>query len=198
MAELPTLERHFAALRDLVAWLDHEQIPYCVIGGVAASVVGRARATRDVDALVFLEADDWEGRLRSISNFGLKLRRPDAVEFAKRARVLLLHHPSTQMDIDVSLGALPFELEAVRRASSVTVHQVGIKMAAPEDLVVMKALPGRDRDWRDIEGILDANPGLDLRRARRHLRGLAEAIDSPDVAEQFEVFMARRRKRRKG
>ncbi|MBK6599137.1 MAG: hypothetical protein IPG25_15175 [Proteobacteria bacterium] len=47
-----------AALADLAAWLDGAQIPATIIGGIAASILGRPRLTRDIDALALLaEAD---------------------------------------------------------------------------------------------------------------------------------------------
>jgi len=48
-----------AALTDVMQWLDASQIPSMVIGGVAASVLGRARLTQDVDALVLLPESEW-------------------------------------------------------------------------------------------------------------------------------------------
>lgn len=196
MSQLETLERHAAALRDLVEWLGRENVPYCIIGGVAASIVGRPRATRDVDVVALLEQESWETSLQSASECGLTLRSPDGIEFAKRARVLLMFHSATRINIDVSLGALPFERECIQRARTYTFHEVAVKVASPEDLLVMKAIPARQRDWGDIEGILDANPGLDLRRVRRHLRSFAETLDSPEIIDQFESFIARRRKRK--
>lgn len=44
-----------AALADLVKWMDVTMMPSMVIGGVAASVLGRPRLTQDVDALAILE-----------------------------------------------------------------------------------------------------------------------------------------------
>jgi hypothetical protein len=44
-----------AALRDLVAWFQDAPTPGMVIGGVAASLLGRPRVTRDIDALVLLD-----------------------------------------------------------------------------------------------------------------------------------------------
>jgi len=41
-----------AALADVMNWLDAAHIPSMVIGGVASSMLGRARLTQDVDALV--------------------------------------------------------------------------------------------------------------------------------------------------
>jgi hypothetical protein len=35
-----------------VAWLEQENIPAVIVGGIAASVLGRPRLTRDIDALM--------------------------------------------------------------------------------------------------------------------------------------------------
>jgi hypothetical protein len=48
-----------AVLRDLVAWWQAGKIPGVVIGGLAASLLGRPRLTRDVDALVLVEESNW-------------------------------------------------------------------------------------------------------------------------------------------
>jgi len=54
-----TLVPLLTALRDLVAWLEDAHVSGMVIGGVAASLLGRLRVTRDIDALVVL--DEGEG-----------------------------------------------------------------------------------------------------------------------------------------
>jgi hypothetical protein len=43
-----------AALADLMKWLDAANMPSMVIGGVAASLLGRPRLTQDADALAIL------------------------------------------------------------------------------------------------------------------------------------------------
>jgi hypothetical protein len=48
-----------AALAALVKWMDVTKMPSMVIGGVAASVLGRPRLTQDVDALAILPEADW-------------------------------------------------------------------------------------------------------------------------------------------
>ena len=55
MAEPVELAPLLVVLRDLVAWLDAEKVPGVVIGGLAASLLGRPRLTRDVDALVLAD-----------------------------------------------------------------------------------------------------------------------------------------------
>jgi hypothetical protein len=48
-----------SALADLSNWLDAARNPAIVIGGVAASFLGRPRFTRDIDALAILPESDW-------------------------------------------------------------------------------------------------------------------------------------------
>jgi hypothetical protein len=47
---------------------------------------------------------------------GIEPRVDNAVGFARKNRVLLLKHTSTDTGIDISLGALPFEEEMVERS----------------------------------------------------------------------------------
>jgi hypothetical protein len=46
-------------LEDLGAWLEDAGIAAIVVGGVAASILGRPRATRDIDALAILPEKKW-------------------------------------------------------------------------------------------------------------------------------------------
>jgi hypothetical protein len=184
-------------LRDLVAWLKVKQVPGIVIGGVAVSILGRPRATRDVDALIWLDQNEWESFLEVGSRFGFKPRHPDSLDFAKQARVLLVRHTASGIDVDLSLGLLPFEQEAIARVRWIEVGDVNIPLPAPEDLIVMKAVADRSRDVADIEALLDAHPRLDLRRVRRWLKEFSSALDRPAILNHFEGTLAKKRGRDK-
>ncbi len=49
-----------AALADLTRWLRSTQTSGAVIGGVAASILGRPRFTRDIDAVVLRAEENGE------------------------------------------------------------------------------------------------------------------------------------------
>jgi hypothetical protein len=188
-----------ATLRDLAAWLEAAKAPYLVIGGVAVSLIGRPRVTADVDAVVLLPEADWENLARAGKSFGMVPRLEDALAFARKARILLMHHQPSGIDVDVAFGALPFEEEAISRAVSTKVASLTLPLPTPEDLIVMKAVAGRPTDWGDIEGILGSHPRLDRRRIRRCLRGFADAMDAPEIYEEMDELLAKREKpRRKG
>jgi len=163
-----------------------------VIGGVAASLLGRPRLTQDIDALVLLPESGWPDLLAAADRHGIVPRIADALGFARRSRMLLLTHSASAIDIDVSLGGLAFEEQAVARSQ---IHEVGgIKMQLPrvEDLLVMKAFAHRPKDMDDIDGLLNAHPNADLEFVRKWLREFSAALSRPDLLEDFEKTVARR------
>jgi hypothetical protein len=182
-----------SALKDLTAWLKSGRIPGVVVGGIAASLLGRPRATRDIDVIVWIDPEKWKTFLKSGQNHGIFPRLRDALNFARENRVLLLRHRPSGIDVDISLGALLFEEEAVRRALKKRIRGVLINLSTPEDLIIMKAVAHRPRDIADIESVLDANPTLDLRRVRHWVREFASALEMPELLQDLEKILRHRR-----
>jgi hypothetical protein len=183
------------ALRDLVRWLESEHIPGVVVGGVAASILGRPRMTRDIDALVLLEEEYWDKFLTDGAKFGFIPRLTDCLNFAKKSRVLLIRHKPSGIDVDITFGALAFEKEAIARSVWLDMEKIRLPLPAPEDLIVMKAIAHRPRDLADIESILDVHPKLNLRRVRRWVKEFSRAIEMPEILNDLENILERKRKR---
>jgi predicted nucleotidyltransferase len=184
-------------LQDLVAWLEAEGVPGVIIGGLAVALLGRPRVTRDVDLVVLLPEDRWKGFLSSGLPFGFVPRGKDTLAFAHQARVLLVRHRPTAIDVDISLGALPFEQELLARAVAVDLGGIRVPLPTPEDLIITKAVAHRPQDLADIESILDAHSSVDRRRVRRWVREFASALEAPELIEDLETILSRRRKGRK-
>ncbi len=197
MSEPDPLAPLLVALHDLMAWWQAGPYQGLIIGGVAASLLGRPRATRDVDALVLLAEDHWADFLNRGALFGFVPRRADALAFARQARVLLVQHCPSGIDIDIAFAALPFEQEALDRALEMQVGGFTVPVPTPEDLIIMKAVAHRPRDWVDIEAVLDAQPKLNLRRIRHWVRAFAEALEQPELSDDLEALLRRRRPRRR-
>jgi hypothetical protein len=186
-------------LPDLVHWWQAQRVAGLIIGGLAVGLLGRPRATRDVDAMVVLAEERWPAFLDAAGSFRFAPRVADTLAFARKARVLLLRHKPSGIDIDIAFGSLPFEEEAISRAQTVQVAGVAVPLPTPEDLVIMKAIAHRERDLQDIDGLLAAHPDLDVRRVRRWVRVFADALEMPDVYHEVSRRLSRRsRKRRKG
>jgi Nucleotidyl transferase AbiEii toxin, Type IV TA system len=184
------------ALSDVRAWTESAKIPAIIIGGVAASLLGRPRLTRDIDTLVNLPEARWGKAVAHAAKHNLSPRIGDAVEFAKRSRVLLLRHDPTQIDIDVTLGLLPFEIAAIENGHTVLIGPVEVRLPRVEDLLIMKAIAHRARDLSDIEGLLELHPNADLDEVLRWVREFSTAATTPELLEDFERLVARRAGRR--
>lgn len=166
-----------------------------IVGGIAASILGRPRATRDIDALAVARDDQWTQLLGSSEAHGIVPRIENPLEFARRTRVLLLRHTESGIDVDIILSGLPFEAEAVSRATAHDLSGVRVRLPQVEDLLIMKAIAHRPQDLRDIEGLLDVFPTVNVESVRRWLRDFAAAAELPDLPEEFEKLLAQRKRR---
>jgi predicted nucleotidyltransferase len=196
MTELGDLTPLLAVLRDLVVWLQAGKVSGAVIGGLAASLLGRPRLTRDVDVLVLVDEGYWAEFMATGAEHGFSPRRDDALAFARETRVLLMRHQQSGIDVDMVFGSLPFEKEAVARATWVELGGVQLPLPLPEDLIIMKAVAHRPQDLADIEAILAAHPKLNLRRARRWVREFAAALSMPEILNDLEVLLSQQKKRK--
>ena len=178
-------------LLDLGKWLDAINAQAVVVGGVAASILGRPRFTQDIDALAIISESEWSAAVDAASNYGIVPRIDEAVEFARQSRVLLLKHRESSIEIDVILGGLPFEEDAVMNARRYAIGGVTVRLPKVEDLMIMKAVAHRPRDLQDIEGLLEAHPNLDLRSVRQWVREFASVTAMSDVIEDFDKLLAR-------
>jgi hypothetical protein len=187
--ELPQSVRETATA--LMRWLRAARVEGVVIGGVAVSLLAEPRMTKDVDAVVWLEGFEWENFLNSGQKHGFVPRFDAPLEFARQNRILLLTHRPTKTDVDLSLGGLPFEREAIDRAVSIRLGRATIKLASPEDLMVMKAVASRPRDWADIESLLNSFPKADLKRVRHWTAEFAAVLEAPEINDDLERLLQR-------
>jgi hypothetical protein len=155
----------------------------CLIGGIAVMRWSEVRATRDIDLALLTGYGGEEPFIDSLLT-RYASRIPDAKDFAKRNRVLLLA-TSNGIGIDVSLAALPFEEGAIRRASLFE-FAPGIELltCSAEDLMIFKLFASRPLDLRDAEGIAIRHAAeLDWSYIEINLRPLAEAKDDSNIMQ---------------
>jgi hypothetical protein len=164
---------------------------FCFIGGVAVQRWGNPRFTQDLDLTLLTGFGEEEDFIDSLLN-ALRPRRPDARDFALQNRVLLAQ-TADGIDVDVALGAVPFEERSVVRATSWQLQE-GIRLTtcSAEDLIVHKAFAGRGRDWDDLETILiRQHRQLDLAQVRFELQPLLELKGEPESLGRFNQVVVR-------
>jgi predicted nucleotidyltransferase len=121
-------------------------------------------------------------------------RIENVLDFAARSRMLLLRHDASGVEVDVSLGTLPFERETIDRSTVVKVGRMRLRVSSAEDLVIMKAVARRPKDVADIDSILDVQRNLDLDRIRNHLREFSSVLEMPEIQQDFERLLRRKRR----
>ena len=175
-----------AAVQRLIEQLNDQGV---IIGGVAASLLGQPRLTADADALILLSLEEVPRLVELARAEGLQPRIADAVEFARRSRVVLLRHEESGIDVDISLGLLPFEVETVERSVE---HQAGalrIRLPTPEDLIILKAVAHRPKDMLDIEAVISAEEHLDRKRIAFWTRQFADLLEVPELWTDVEKLL---------
>lgn len=114
------------------------------------------------------------------------------MKFAQESHVLLLRHEPSGVEVDLSLAWLPFELDAIAAAELVSVHGTRVRVPRVDDLVIYKIVGWRPQDQQDVERLVALHrTRMDLNRVRRLTHELAEALEDPERAEEFEDLLAR-------
>ena len=162
-----------------------ENWEFCIIGGVAHQNWGEPRTTQDVDITLltgfgceekFVDRllTQYEGRIES------------AREFALDHRVLLLKS-SNGIGIDIALGGLPFEEQAVSRSVFVEyAPNLSLRICSAEDYIIFKSFASRPRDWLDIESVLIRDQkSLDWDYILNQLSPLAALKEEPEIVSHL-------------
>jgi hypothetical protein len=163
---------------------------FCFIGGIAIQRWGNPRFTRDIDLTLltgFGSEEEFVGQLLQ----QLLPRRPDAREFALRHRVLLARTPEG-IEVDIALGALPFEERTIARSSPWEIRAgVALTTCSAEDLLAHKVFASRGVDWGDAEQLLIRQHGkLNLAQVRKELKPLLELKGQPDAMTKLDGLIA--------
>src|SRR5438132_2443081 len=120
-------------LRRAVRAVERARVPYLLIGGVAEAAYGRPLSTLDVD--IFVRPDQAEAALHALEEAGFDTQRT--------APHWLFKAYSAGVVIDViftSSGDIYLDDDMLARSREVELHGVRVRLIAPEDLIVLKAL----------------------------------------------------------
>lgn len=152
-------------LAELGPLLDSLGIAYALIGGHAVNVWLEPRFTADVDLTVEVDSEDLERLEQALQVAGFALEvslgaspsGPDFVRFRSTdGRVVL----------ELQAAKTSFQFEVIRRA---THANKGLRVATPEDLIVLKLIANRPKDQIDLFG-LAALPSIDWDHVERWAR----------------------------
>lgn len=178
-------------LRAVQALIDRFQAKGVIIGGAAVCLLGQARLTADVDAMLLVTNDDLTALLEAAHEVGFVPRRRSVALFARRNRLVPLHHPETKSDVDISLGAMPLEIEMVKRSRLMRYGNLRVRLPTIEDLIILKAIAHRDKDRLDIISLLEIYPKLDHARIEKWVREYADLMEMPELWDDIARLLDR-------
>lgn len=136
-------------------------ISYYVSGGVAASLHGEPRSTRDLDLVIEVQSEQINLLVETLEEAGYYCPA-GAVEGLKlgRERMLNITHRETIANADLyAADASPFALSQMARRQLINLEGLPtFWVASPEDTILQKLRWGRgsksQQQWRDVLGIL--------------------------------------------
>lgn len=134
------------------AALDASAVPYAILGGIASSALGRYRWTHDVD--VFVRVEDADLALAALAAVGFSIQRTNPHWLYKALRDEVL--------VDIlfrAQGDLTYDADMIARTRRVEFKGRRVRVLAPEDLLVIKAVVHDEqtpRHWYDALGLIKA------------------------------------------
>lgn len=158
--------------RDFVRLFERERIPYALMGGMAVAAHGLPRPTHDVDFTISLPREQLPDFYAAATELGYTV--PEAFEGGWVDQVAGMPLVRVQMwvrgksiDIDVFLAESSYQRELLKRKVRVQVEGLEAWLVSPEDLILLKLIAGRPRDYGDVADILFVQSQLDETYLRR-------------------------------
>ena len=159
---MTTLVDRIVAIGDA---LDRLGVPWAFGGALAlAFATEEPRATRDIDVNVFVGVDTVSEVFTGLPA-GIGHGRADEVAVRHDGQVRLWWDDTP---VDVFFAVDPFHAEVAGRCVQVAFAGSTIRVLAPEDLAVFKAMFDRPKDWVDIATMAECGT-VDLGEAARRL-----------------------------
>jgi predicted nucleotidyltransferase len=146
--------------------LNHDNVRYVVVGGLAVVLHGHLRLTADVDLVVDLEPEAAANTIDVLTRLGLRPRVPVRAEAFADARerqrwieergmqVFTMFDPKNPLrsvDLFVDLP-VPFE-ELWNRSEMIRLPETEVRVASIPDIISMKKMAGRPQDLEDIKAL---------------------------------------------
>jgi predicted nucleotidyltransferase len=150
MSDLFTEARVAATVAAAASALDEAGLAYALMGGLASSVYGRPRATDDIDFLV--KPTEAKQALEALDEAGFETEETNPSWIYKATL------DGLTVDLMFGIyGGIYLDDEMLVRATIQEVRTARIRVLAPEDIVVIKAVSHDDaspRHWYDALAIL--------------------------------------------
>ena len=169
-------------LADFVRLFDELAMDYAVMGGMAVRVHGIPRPTFDLDFTVAIRRDELPRFYERVIAAGYTVPEAYLTGWVDQVSGLPLIKvkffvAGNSVDLDLFLAESPFQQELISRRQQHVVDGQPTWVVSPEDLILLKLIAHRPRDFVDVADVLFAQGQLDeayLREWANELGVMAE------------------------
>jgi hypothetical protein len=173
-------------LHDFVQVLEALNLPYAIMGGFAVRVYGIPRSTQDVDITVLCDDENLLALIRSIEERGYNVddiyKRGWKDSIADLPLVKCKRYVGGRpIDVDVFLCESAFQFSLLNRRRRDIADDSPYWLVSPEDLLLLKLIAARPRDYLDAKDVLFTQGQLD----EEYMRHWASELGVADKLEQL-------------
>lgn len=150
---------------EIIEALETAQIRYCVIGGIAVLMYGGRASTLDLD--LYLVAKSRLRLLNTLRALGASVQPRGEFQYQGKYK---------GFRFDVLVADRWVGLPALRRAKKIVFGKTSLKIATPEDIIIMKTLADRPIDRRDVQELREILKSIDERYIQKRLEITRRAL----------------------
>jgi len=136
--------------RDFVEHFTANDVRFLIVGGYALAAHGMPRFTGDLDAWVWISAENASKVIRSLEAFGFAGLGLTDEDFNQPDRVVQLGYPPYRIDILTSIEGVEFD-GAWERRFVLNLDGIEVPFIGRDDLLTNKRVAGRPQDRADVE-----------------------------------------------
>jgi hypothetical protein len=137
------------ALTRLGRLLARARVEYAVIGAHAVNAWLEPRLTADVDVTIEAGPEAIRRVKQVFEEEGFTASREQGAELPSGPDFVRLTSADEEVVVELQAAKTGFQREVIRRATG-----SGLKVATPEDLIVMKLIANRAKDRADLDGLV--------------------------------------------
>ncbi len=150
-------------LKDIDKRCQKAQVPYALIGGLAAIIYGYASL------------------------------RPEPLAFFRRCFFVPLQNKKIKIRVDIAAALSGFERKVLERSKRRSFGKIEVSVCTIEDLLLMKLIAARAKDDLDLEMLVQLHrKRLDLKYLRARAKEFV-AVERSDVPERLEKLLKKYR-----
>ena len=171
-------------------FLNKQNIPYVVVGGIAVLVYGSPRTTMDIDIILQLNEKNMGNLIYFLNEKNFFASKEDLKSALKERSHCTIEDKLSMIRLDVKGIYTKSDKLSLERRKSIEWRSKTICVSSPEDLIVNKLFFGSEQDIKDAEGIYVRQLGkLDMKYLEKRCGNIGVSDEFAEMKERVERYL---------